>query len=152
VHGVGQRNNFCACADNATSASCSLYFQPDASMWASFPSSGLCCRVCEPGDGCTTLRPDWLRDSTFAGVDQHSGCETWEKKGAVALDYWSQEPGPRGAACQYRESLSFGKSTSPIRHYLNFSSWSAGGVDPLHFRLPEQCKGACPRLYGKTCG
>ena len=86
MHGDGQHNNFCACADKATTAACHLHFMSDGTMWARFPATGRCCKVCDAGAGCSTMRPDWLLDATFLGDEEHDGrmCETWAKPGAVA--------------------------------------------------------------------
>jgi hypothetical protein len=151
-HGAGQLNNFCACADNTTNAACSLFFPPSGALWAHFPDSGSCCRVCEPGLGCSTLKPDWLAtNSSFVGEERHGGldCLTWEKQGAVATDVWSQTAA--GRACQYREHFPFGPPQG-VWHFLNFSEWSTLPPDPALFELPSSCLHDCPRTFGKTCG
>ena len=151
MHGDGQHNNFCACADKATTAACHLHFMSDGTMWARFPATGRCCKVCDAGAGCSTIRPDWLLDATYLGDEEHDGrmCETWAKPGAVALDVWSQGKDD-GRACQYRERFNF--TGKPIWHYLNFSSWVAGAIDETAFALPSACKDACPAQYPGHCG
>lgn len=106
-HLDGQHNNFCGCADNTTTAACHLFFPPDGAMWAHFPQTQSCCRVCKPGLGCSTLKPDWMSGGSFVGEERHGGrdCLTWQKPGAVALDVWSQTKD--GVGCQYREHFPF---------------------------------------------
>lgn len=130
-HGEGQRNNFCACADNTTDAACNLYFPPSGALWAAFPSLGSCCRVCEPGLGCSTLRPNWLDGASYVGEETHGAlqCEAWKKQGAVALDVWSQTSA--GRACQYREHFAFGPPQG-VWHYLNFTGYSGSGHFTCH--------------------
>jgi hypothetical protein len=151
-HGDGQHNNFCACADNTTTSACHLYFPSDGTLWAHFPRLSKCCRVCEEGQDCTTLKPDWLAGATFVGEEQHGSldCLAWQKPGAVALDVWSQTR--EGRACQYREHFPFGPPGG-VWHFLNFTNFSTTlPTDPGIFELPQQCQESCPRIFGKTCG
>ena len=150
-HLAGQRNLFCSCADKTTTAACHLYFPPSGALWAYFPAAtpgrGNCCRVCEPGQGCSTLRPTWLVDnSTFLGAERHDGldCLAWAKDGAVATDVWSQTA--EGRACQYREYFSAGPPPG-IWHYLNFTSWNASLPEATTFELPAHCQDTCPQTF-----
>ena len=149
-HGDGQHNNFCGCADNTTDAACHLYFEADGAMWANFPATENCCRLCAPGDGCTTLRRDWLSGGSFVGNEQIGGkqCETWSKQGSVAIDFWSQTAD--GTACQYREKFTL-RSGQVVWHYLNFTSWDTATPDPELFTLPKSCTAPCEHAY-PNCG
>ena len=121
-------------------------------MFAHFPTLSRCCRVCNASIGCTTLKPDWLAGGRFVGKEQHDGlsCDTFEKQGAVAQDYWSQTAS--GRPCQYRESYNF--TGALIWHYLNFSlgNYTVGPPEPSLLSLPPICTDDCATMFPTQCG
>lgn len=55
-----------------------------------FPALKICCFCCDSDHGCGILRRDWLRNTTFAGVDELSG-QFFNKfvDEAAGIQYWT---------------------------------------------------------------
>ena len=160
-HNAPQNNNFCSCANNATTAACSLLFvpvapgHPDGGLFAEFPDApGDCCRLCGPAEGCTPLMPTWLSASarkTYAGLDAR-GCGTWCEPGdEAAADCMSFGAKSRGA-CLYTETFRFGQTA--VVHNLTFdlSTYVEAAPPAALFAVRPACSKPCPRLFPATCG
>lgn len=105
------RVQFCACADNTTSASCLLLFQPDG-MYVDYPGNhAACCRACGVEEGCSPLTPTWMSSNpnrTFVGTFTSAlgrTCYEWCVPGDyAAADCWAfSVDNGKQTPCQYHE-------------------------------------------------
>ena len=150
---------FCACADNTTSASCSLIFD-SSGMYVDYPSNhSACCRACGASEGCSPLLPTWISANParkYIGSIVLDGrtCYSWCIPGAEANeDCWSfsvDASNGQQRACRYSEL--FGLPGTSITHNLTFSSYVVGPQPESVFAVRAECHKPCPRLFPTTCG
>ena len=180
-HNAPQNNNFCSCADNATSDSCSLIFVPNGpagatdpriaagGMFVDFPDKPEeCCWLCGKDDGCSPLTPDWLSSGPYVetGVDT-GGCDIFCIPGASATaDCLSYPPSSSSSSssssskgvsnasipCLYTENFSF--SGTAIVHNLTFHKETfVPGPPPRDvFNVRAECGKPCKNLFPASCG
>jgi hypothetical protein len=166
-HRSPQANNFCACADNTTTASCALVFVPDRNAPSALPegmyvdffdsSPASCCRLCGAAEGCTPLRPDWLSASpslAYAGVDG-VGCDRWCVPGDSAnVDCMSfARGGGSRMPCQYFELFEMGPAGN-ITHNLTIvaDTYAEGPQGDDLFALRPECNKPCAQIFPTQCG
>jgi hypothetical protein len=153
-HYAPQTNNFCACAAQNTSDSCSLIFTHDGHMYVDFPNLPYCCHLCDSIFGCGVLQPSWISSSTnatFKGVYTDTDgrkCYNWCIPGfAAANDCWAfhddQTP------CMYSENFSFPGGS--IAHNLTFTSFDVAAPPESMFVIRPQCNQMCPKIFPITC-
>jgi len=162
-HDAPQVNNFCSCANNATTDACALLFVPAApapyaggGLFVDFPARpDDCCWLCGAAEGCTPLTPTWLSGAkyTSAGVDA-AGCDISCVPGdQAAADCLSYPRGGSRVPCLYTETFSFGPGQTVV-HNLTFdrASYAEGAPPAALFRVRDACAKPCPRLFPATCG
>lgn len=152
-HLKGQKNNFCACANNATDSDCHLVFSDDKNMYVHFPTLNECCILCTAEIGCGTLVPTWMSDGnyTYKGSFEYANktkCYRWSEPGAVATDMWASTLDDVDTPCQYKET--FGAFAT---HTLNFylDEFQIGPPDPKLFEVPSICNKKCANQFPADC-
>ena len=149
-HLKGQTDNFCqgqGLSPTRPRDDCHLLFSPDTAMYVHYPNHGTCCRLCAPGIGCSPLRPDWIVNGTYEGIENVEGrdCSVYHEKGAVAQDYWMETMDER--PCRYFESL---PDENPyFFHNLTFypDTYSTEPIDDKVFEVPDYCYKDCRHPY-----
>lgn len=165
-HNAPQVNNFCSCADNSTTDSCSLLFVPHGppgspyerrgGLFVDFPASpSRCCWLCGPDEGCTPLTPTWLSAGNYSpAVPDAQGCAQFCVPGdQAAADCLSYPPTGGAVPCQYSETFAFGPGQTVV-HNLTFlrDSFRPGPPPADAFRVRPECAQPCPRLFPTQCG
>ncbi|XP_071078855.1 uncharacterized protein [Haliotis cracherodii] len=145
-HLQGQKNNFCqhqGLSDDNPQGTCHLIFSRDLSLYVHYPEAGTCCRLCGVEEGCTVLRPDWLKGSTPIGTEVISGtvCYGWTTPGAVANDTWFATED--NVPCLYNEVV------GRLDHNLTFDmdTYTKAEPEDAIFKVPDQCYKDCPNPY-----
>ncbi|KAK3773018.1 hypothetical protein RRG08_061319 [Elysia crispata] len=147
-HGEGQMNNFCGgqgLSPKDPKAPCSLIFSPEGNMYVLYRESMTCCLLCGTEQGCTILRPDWIKkDSKLLYVEKINGdeCYGYGKKGAVTT-YDVLYSDVSGYMCRYHEVV------AGITHNLTFNkdSFNWGPQPDYLFDVPKWCNRICPHPY-----
>jgi len=165
-HFTPQMNNFCACADNTTTQSCSLVFN-SAGMYVSYTNDqAACCRACGAAEGCSPLTPGWMSanpNRTFVGNEtvgkgkKARVCEAWCVPGAEAeADCWlfATDASGQQTPCRYSETFSFDRNggATTVLHNLTFIDYKVRKQSAETFHVPKECEKPCPRLFPTTCG
>ena len=167
-HFAPQTNNFCGCANNATTGSCSLIFVPRGPAGALDPRAAAggmfvdfadspedCCWLCGEDEGCTPLSPTWLSGGKYQnnGVDE-GGCDIFCIPGDTATaDCLSYPPSrSNNVPCLYTENYNFGGTL--VVHNLTFKKESfVPGPPPLErFAVRNECGKPCKNLFPAQCG
>ncbi|XP_067681834.1 uncharacterized protein [Haliotis asinina] len=145
-HLEGQKNNFCrgqGLSDDNPQGPCHLIFSRDMSLYVHYPEAGTCCRLCGASEGCTVLRPDWLKGATSIGTKVISGtvCYGWTTPGAVANDTWFATED--NVPCLYHEIV------GTVVHTLTFDQDTYTKDQPKDyiFKVPSYCYRECPNPY-----
>ena len=47
--------------------------------WIVYPAKNLCCFCCDADHGCGILRPDWLKDANYKGVQKLSDGDSYDR-------------------------------------------------------------------------
>ena len=62
-------------------------------MYVNYPNKNYCCQLCPIGQCCTCIKPTWIQNGQYDGIQiiNNRTCNVWNGTGAVAMDYWSQD-------------------------------------------------------------
>jgi len=147
-HYDGQKNKFCqgqGLEPDDSTGRCQLLFTKTGDLWVIYPEVEHCCRLCGTKQGCSVLRPDWLKTGgQIIGVETISNrrCAGWAKHGFIAPadTYYADE---NGVPCRYHEVV------VGILHNITFvtSSFSTDPIDQSVFAVPQYCTKKCRRPF-----
>ncbi|RUS69348.1 hypothetical protein EGW08_022894 [Elysia chlorotica] len=147
-HGEGQRNNFCGgqgLSPKNSKAPCSIIFTPEEDLIILYRESMTCCRLCGKEEGCTILKPDWMKNGSkllYEETINGDDCYGYGKKGAVTT-YDVLYSDVSGFMCRYHEVV------VGITHNLTFfkESYNFDPQPDYLFEVPQWCNKACPHPY-----
>lgn len=145
AHSRGQNDEICtAVKGHETSEEpCILLMSTDKWRRVIYPDTGECCKVCNTGDYCGIVRPDWLQtnatyegEQTIAGLD----CEGFMKEGGEQNFYYAEKTTQQ--PCLYYEGYPILPATSNY-WYFEPSLFSRAAIPASTFAPPAGCDSMC---------
>jgi len=165
IHGEGQTDNWCECANTGTNDECHLLTSMGAngnstvgSMVAYFPKLSKCCTIGGWDHGFGPNTPEWLvsGNSTHVGTKVVNGrtCDEWANPHPgdtfmMTSDNWSQDA--QGVPCDYVDTFKKWVQEVGMHHYLTFdaASYSTASESDTVFAAPSiDCSQTCPNKKG----
>jgi hypothetical protein len=127
---------------------CQLFFPPTNDMFAYYPNQGTCCRMCAVGSFCSPMKPDWIEDGLYVGVEEIEGreCDVWYKDGSFSGNYWMEDK--EGVPCRFADTTPIGDNPTSFDNITFFAeSFSTEPIPDSVFEIPEYCFKDCENPF-----
>lgn len=150
-HMEGQKDMFCPGTELSPDKPddvCQLFFPPTLDMYAHYPNQKTCCRMCGVGTFCSPMKPDWIEDGVYVGVEEIEGreCDVWYKDGSFSGNYWMEDK--EGVPCRFAETSPIGDNPTSGKNMTMYAeSFSTEPIPDSVFEIPDYCYKDCENIW-----
>ena len=126
---------------------CQLLFPPTNDMYAHYPNQKTCCRMCAVGAFCSPMKPDWIENGLYVGVEEVEGreCDVWYADGSFSGNYWLEDKD--GVPCRYADTTPIGDHPTKFDNLTFYAdTFSTEPIPDSVFEIPDYCYKDCENI------